>query len=176
MWGTIGIISFGVGAITFFTMFAGLIVGVVRKQWEILKWSSVTLGICFVFLVIAVAADNESGLTSTTPTVAPSVDEVLGRGTIGIVSFGVGAIAFFTMIAGLIVGVARKRWELLKWSSVTLGVCFIFLIIALARSCRGISVIASLPTDRRKSSRECEGFLVPTIYSARVIDTYVLNK
>ena len=56
MWGTIGIISFGVGAIAFFTMFAGLIVGVARKRWELLKWSSVTLGVCFVVLVIALAA------------------------------------------------------------------------------------------------------------------------
>ncbi|MXY45808.1 MAG: hypothetical protein F4Y44_02265 [Chloroflexi bacterium] len=132
MWGTIGIISFSVGAIAFFTILAGLIMGVVRKQWEILKWSSVTLGVCFIFFLIAVAGDDESGLTSTTPTVAPSIDEVLGWGTIGIVSFGVGAIAFFTMFAGLIMGVARKRWELLKWSSVTLGICFIFLVIALA--------------------------------------------
>ena len=132
MWGAIGVISLGAGAIAFFTIFAGLIVGVAWKRWELLKWSSVTLGICFIFLIIAVAADNESEATSATPTVAPSIDEVLGWGTIAIISFGVGAIAFFTVIAGLIVGVARKRWELLKWSSVTLGICFIFLIIALA--------------------------------------------
>ena len=132
MWGAIGVISLGVGAIAFFTMFAGLVVGVARKRWELLKWSSVTLSICFIFLIIAVAADNESEPASATPTVAPSVDEVLGWGTVGIISFGVGAIAFFTMLVGLVVGVARKRWELLKWSSVTFGVCFIFLMIALA--------------------------------------------
>ena len=132
MWGAIGIISLGVGAIAFFTIFAGLMVGVVRRRWELLKWSTVILGICFIFLIIALAADNESEPTSITPTVAPSVDEALGWGTIGIISFGIGAIAFFTMFVGLMVGVVRKRWELLKWSSVTLGICFIFLIIALA--------------------------------------------
>ena len=164
MWGAIGIISFGVGAIAFFTIFAGLMVGAVRRRWELLKWSSVTLGICFIFLIIAVAADNESEPTSITPTVAPSVDEVLGWGTIGIISFGIGAIAFFTMFVGLIVGVVRKRWELLKWSSVTLGICFIFLIIALASVLAGALVpLTSLPTDKRKPPCKCRGFLVSTI-------------
>ena len=128
MWGTIGVISLGVGAIAFFTIFAGLMVGIDRKRWGLLIWSSVTLGVCYIFLIIASASDNEIEPTSTTPT----VDEVLGWGTIGVISLGVGAIAFFTMCVGLIVGVARKRWKLLKWSSATLGICFIFLIIALA--------------------------------------------
>ena len=74
MWTAIGLKSLSVGVVAFCTTVAGLIVGIVRKRWRLLKWSSMTLGVCFIFLMIAVAADTDSEPASTTPTVAPSVE------------------------------------------------------------------------------------------------------
>ena len=125
MWEALGVISLGVGAIALFTMLAGLIVGVSQKRWGLLIWSSVTLVICYIFVLIASATDSERDPN------APSLDEALGWGTIVVISLGVGVVALFTMLAGLIVGVARKRWKLLEWSSVTFGICLILLTIAL---------------------------------------------
>ena len=79
-----------------------------------------------IFVLIASATDSERDPN------APSLDEALGWGTIVVISLGVGVVALFTMLAGLIVGVARKRWKLLEWSSVTFGICLILLTIALA--------------------------------------------
>ena len=38
--------------------------------------------------------------------------------------------AFVAIIVGLIIGIARKRWRVLKWSTATFGVAFLLLVVA----------------------------------------------
>ena len=42
---------------------------------------------------------------------------------VGLISLFIGLAALVAIVIGLVIGIARKRWKVLKWSEVSCGVC-----------------------------------------------------
>ena len=86
MWETFGIISFAVMLVALAGIFVGLIIGVIRRQWRILKWSSVIAGIAFVLMIAGIAlvggfSESENDTASApepanTPVIIPTLEPV----------------------------------------------------------------------------------------------------
>ena len=69
MWQALGLVSFAVILAAFVALLVGLVIGIARKRWRVLKWSAATCGVAFLLLVVAIAFDtasdnSESALTS----------------------------------------------------------------------------------------------------------------
>ena len=58
MWQALGIASILVLMSAVIGVIVGLIIGIARKRWRVLKWSAVICGIAFVLLMVAVAGDG----------------------------------------------------------------------------------------------------------------------
>ena len=52
MWTALGIILGLIVFAAFIAIIVGLAVGLIRKQWKVLKWSSIVLGLAFVLLIV----------------------------------------------------------------------------------------------------------------------------
>ena len=86
MWTALGIISLLVILAALIGVVVGLIIGITRKSWKALKWSSIVLGVAFVLLIVVViidsgvedsgdenaAATSQSPITSSEPTTIPA--------------------------------------------------------------------------------------------------------
>ena len=51
---------------------------------------------------------------------------------LGLICFFVVLVALVGVVVGLIIGIARKRWDVLVWSGVICGIAFVLFIIAVA--------------------------------------------
>ena len=58
MWEALGIISALFMLAAFVVIVVGLVIGIARKRWKVLKWSAAVCGISLVILIIAVALDG----------------------------------------------------------------------------------------------------------------------
>ena len=60
MWQAIGIISFLAMLASLVAIIVGLVIGIARKRWSVLKWSSIACAVAFVLLIVAIAIDSGS--------------------------------------------------------------------------------------------------------------------
>ena len=68
MWTALGIILGLISFVTLIGIVVGLAVGLIRKQWKVLKWSSIVLGLAFVLLIVVAimgSGADESGSSRT---------------------------------------------------------------------------------------------------------------
>ena len=74
MWMALGMISLVVVIAAFVGTIVGLIIGIVRKRWNVLKWCAVICGVGFALLIVAVAFDtsNDDSESETASLDAPS--------------------------------------------------------------------------------------------------------
>ena len=73
MWQALGIVSFLVGLAAFIGIIIGLIVGIARKRWKVLKWSAAACGVSLVLLIVAVAMDTRADEPPDTGTTSASM-------------------------------------------------------------------------------------------------------
>ena len=117
MWTALGIISLLIAIVALICAIIGLVVGRVRKQWGMLKWSSVVFAIASILLVIGSALDY-----------AVEYEDIRGWGMLSIFFTTAAAMALVAIAIGVIIGIARKQWGLLKWSAVIFGIAFLSFI------------------------------------------------
>ncbi|MDE2688319.1 MAG: hypothetical protein OXI16_12600 [Chloroflexota bacterium] len=73
MWQALGIVSFLVGLAAFIGIIVGLIVGIARKRWKVLRWSTAACGVSLVLLIVAVAMDTRSDEPRDTGTTSATI-------------------------------------------------------------------------------------------------------
>lgn len=110
----LGVISLVVFVAAFIGMIVGLIIGITSKYWKMLKYSSIVCGVASVVLLLALISSDSEMLPAF----------------LGVISFLVFAAAFIGIIVGLIIGISRKRWQTLKYSSIICGIALAVLVIA----------------------------------------------
>ena len=92
----------------------GLIIGIARKRWQTLKYSSIVCGVASVVLALALSLSDSEMLPVF----------------LGLTSLAVFTPAFIGIIVGLIIGISHKRWQTLKYSSIVCGIALAVLVLA----------------------------------------------
>lgn len=139
MWDALAMISVFIGLVALVGVIVGLVRGVIGKGWGLLVYSTVIFIVSFVLFRVAEEKEFATWLVLYAS------------------SLWIAVAAFICIIVGLLIGLARKRWKVLTYSTVIFIVSFVLFVVAEENGgapsyTENVSVSAKSGASARKSN------------------------